>query len=52
MQTSDKMLKVIRGGSFYSATEEIRCSHRGAAFPNKRYNHVGFRLVITTPAGR
>lgn len=46
-QTSDAMLKVIRGGSFYSTPEEIRCSHRGAAFPDKRYNHIGFRLVIT-----
>jgi formylglycine-generating enzyme required for sulfatase activity len=50
MHTADKMLKVIRGGSFYSTDEEIQCSHRGAAFPDKRYNHIGFRVVITAPA--
>ena len=52
MHTADKMLKVIRGGSFYSTAEEIQCSHRGAAFPDKRYNHIGFRIVIAAPAKR
>ncbi len=41
------ILRVIRGGSFYSGPKDISCFHRSAEKPNARHDHIGFRLVIT-----
>ena len=43
----DTMLRIMRGGSFSSPAEDILCSCRSADLPDARYDHVGFRLVIT-----
>jgi formylglycine-generating enzyme required for sulfatase activity len=43
----DTMLRIMRGGAFNSPAEDILCSCRTADLPKTRYDHVGFRLVIT-----
>ncbi len=43
----DKILRVIRGGSFYHDEEKISCTSRDAEKPNAEQDHIGFRLVIT-----
>jgi formylglycine-generating enzyme required for sulfatase activity len=39
-------LKAIRGGSWNSLAEDVRCTARGFYFSAKRGNMVGFRLVM------
>jgi iron(II)-dependent oxidoreductase len=41
------VLRVMRGGSYINRSEEIRCSHRSAEFPNINCEIIGFRLAIT-----
>ena len=41
------MKRVFRGGIWISYHKALRCSYRHKAFPDRRYNHVGFRLVRT-----
>jgi len=37
--------KVIRGGCWIGGPKSLRCTHRHYSFPNKYYNHTGFRLI-------
>ncbi len=37
--------RVVRGGSWRSRAEDLRCTCRYSLRPAVRYNHVGFRLV-------
>lgn len=50
VDTIDKSLSIttartIRGGSYASASTEMRSAQRGGAFPRQEYNNVGFRCV-------
>jgi formylglycine-generating enzyme required for sulfatase activity len=47
LQMPANVLKVLRGGSYRSPREDIRCSYRGAELPNMKGEHIGFRLAIT-----
>jgi formylglycine-generating enzyme required for sulfatase activity len=38
--------RVIRGGSWSSSKEEVRCTYRIGSPPEKRSNDIGFRLVM------
>ncbi|MFQ5587371.1 MAG: formylglycine-generating enzyme family protein [Nitrospiria bacterium] len=41
--------RVIRGGSWYGAPRDIRAAHRNWTYASKRYNSLGFRLVLENP---
>jgi formylglycine-generating enzyme required for sulfatase activity len=47
LQAPENILRVTRGGSFHCPPENIRCSHRGGEDPNEKFNHIGFRLVLS-----
>jgi formylglycine-generating enzyme required for sulfatase activity len=40
----------VRGGSFLSGANELRCSYRHAMHPGARDHYVGFRVVAVQPA--
>ncbi len=42
--------RVMRGGSFYSPPEALRCANRSANDPDTRDEHIGFRVVRTPGA--
>ena len=44
------VLRVLRGGSFLSGANELRCSHRTAELPDTRGEHIGFRLAVVMQA--
>jgi formylglycine-generating enzyme required for sulfatase activity len=37
--------RVLRGGSFYDFSRDVRCAFRLSNFPNGRYRDYGFRVV-------
>ena len=37
--------RVVRGGSYLSGADELRCSHRSMAHPGARDHYIGFRVV-------
>jgi formylglycine-generating enzyme required for sulfatase activity len=38
--------RVLRGGSFYSPNENfIRCAARSLSYPQRRRDHIGFRVA-------
>ncbi len=41
--------RVIRGGSWYVAPQGLGAAHRNWTYPFKRYNSLGFRLVLEKP---
>jgi formylglycine-generating enzyme required for sulfatase activity len=41
--------RVVRGGSWYSASSSVTCAHRSGATSDSRYFTTGFRLVATVP---
>ncbi len=43
---SDNMLRVLRGGSFITASFLARCSARHPEVPEMRYYCIGFRVVV------
>jgi formylglycine-generating enzyme required for sulfatase activity len=38
--------RVVRGGSFHSSRGDVRTTHRGTAFPDAKFESVGFRVVV------
>lgn len=38
--------RVVRGGSFNSNRDDVRTTRRGTAFPDVKFESVGFRVVI------
>ena len=38
-------LRVLRGGSFSSGDDFVRCADRGVSFPESRLNRDGFRVI-------
>ncbi len=47
---SKKEKKVVKGGSWESQAKLLRCSTRKAISPERRYDAIGFRLVVELPA--
>ena len=43
-------LRVVRGGSYDSAAQQVRCACRGAINPAYGYDDVGMRVVLYNPA--
>ena len=43
--------RVIRGGSWLSEPDSIRCAKRSPSPPNSRYNVLGFRVVMEGGTG-
>ncbi len=41
--------RVIRGGSWYGSSKGIGAAHRNWTYAFKRYNSLGFRLVLESP---
>jgi formylglycine-generating enzyme len=39
------LVRVVRGGSWASATESLRCANRHSADPSERVEYIGFRCV-------
>jgi formylglycine-generating enzyme required for sulfatase activity len=39
--------RALRGGSFYSSAEHLRCAFRSKSYPTRRRDHIGFRVVTT-----
>jgi formylglycine-generating enzyme required for sulfatase activity len=46
----DRLLRVLRGGSFHSMEDDIQCIGYCVDAPTARHGHVGFRLAITSQA--
>ena len=42
-------LRVIRGGSWYDLTGNVRCAIRNGILTDNRYDNIGFRLVLGPP---
>lgn len=43
---SSRAQRVLRGGSFYSPSESyIRCASRSSSYPQRRRDHIGFRVA-------
>ena len=43
----DKVRRVLRGGSFFLNPRSCRCAWRGDREPDSRYDHIGFRVVVS-----
>jgi formylglycine-generating enzyme required for sulfatase activity len=41
--------RVMRGISFLSPSDYLRCAARGNGTPRSNFDHVGFRLVCVPP---
>ncbi|MFC1571991.1 SUMF1/EgtB/PvdO family nonheme iron enzyme [Candidatus Eisenbacteria bacterium] len=41
--------KIVRGGSWGSSADELRCAHRFSIRPEKGYDGLGFRCVRSVP---
>ena len=43
------VLRIIRGGSWFDQTGNVRCAVRGRNLPGVRDDIIGFRLVLGSP---
>jgi hypothetical protein len=41
-------LRVLRGGSCFNNSRNVRCAYRNRNNPDNRNNNVGFRVVVST----
>lgn len=41
-------LRVLRGGSYFNNTRNVRCSYRNRNNPNDRNDNIGFRVMLST----
>jgi formylglycine-generating enzyme required for sulfatase activity len=48
-KSPEKQMPIIRGGSWYSSSLEIRTTHRAMPDPNKSSGVVGFRCAVSSP---
>jgi formylglycine-generating enzyme required for sulfatase activity len=47
LDTSDEVRRVLRGGSFGSDSDDVRCAARAHNFPDLRDVASGFRVVVS-----
>jgi serine/threonine-protein kinase len=40
-------VRVVRGGAFVNSEYHVRCAYRYNGHPHDRYNHLGFRVVVS-----
>jgi formylglycine-generating enzyme required for sulfatase activity len=46
LEASDRVLRVLRGGAFFSDARLVRCAYRSWYYPHFRDHDVGFRVVV------
>jgi iron(II)-dependent oxidoreductase len=42
----DNVLRVVRGGSWYSSHSSARCAYRDWGYPNDPWFYFGFRIFV------
>jgi formylglycine-generating enzyme required for sulfatase activity len=47
LEAGDEILRVLRGGSFFSSQWGVRCAARDWGRPDNRGWHIGFRVVLS-----
>ena len=45
LNAPDKVLRVLRGGSFWDVAQGVRCAFRCGIDPDNRVDNFGFRVV-------
>lgn len=43
-----KQLRVVRGGSYFNESRNVRCAYRNRNNPDNRNDNIGFRVVAAT----
>ena len=51
VEAPDKVLRVVRGGSFVNDRRNLRCAYRYGDHPGDRNNNLGFRVVLAPFSG-
>jgi formylglycine-generating enzyme required for sulfatase activity len=46
LNASDVTWRVLRGGAFLNSPRRMRCAYRHRRDPNRRFRHIGFRVVM------
>uniref|UniRef100_UPI00260550B8 SUMF1/EgtB/PvdO family nonheme iron enzyme n=1 Tax=Accumulibacter sp. TaxID=2053492 RepID=UPI00260550B8 len=49
LAAEDKIIRVLRGGSWYLNRDGARCAYRFRIHPDPRFEHSGFRVVLRPP---
>lgn len=52
LKADDRILRVVRGGSWNLGLDYARCAYRYGNIPGRRLNFIGFRLVLRSPPVR
>jgi formylglycine-generating enzyme required for sulfatase activity len=50
MGAPQRILRVLRGGTFISKSQYVRCAYRRRRSPDARFNNIGFRVVMEYPS--
>jgi formylglycine-generating enzyme required for sulfatase activity len=46
LDAGQEVLRVLRGGAFYSSRRDVQCAYRNRYAPDGRYRSFGFRVVM------
>jgi len=49
LEVEDSDLRVLRGGAFRDAAEQVRCAARDKTLPTARRDTIGFRVARSYP---
>jgi formylglycine-generating enzyme required for sulfatase activity len=49
-QAGRDVYRVLRGGSFGSYAQGVRCAYRSRSSPSNRYGNYGFRVILRPPS--
>jgi formylglycine-generating enzyme required for sulfatase activity len=52
LEAGENHLRVLRGGAFDLTPRALRCAYRLVYLPNLRFNHVGFRVCVSSRSER